>query len=123
MWARRVGVVVGLAQGVLITVLKIDSIIATLGMSSLLTALTDWVSGSQQILNLPSGLESLALNRDRAQFDLTVVVEEHDDEIFGVIAAAEPQRVKFINGNLPADIVCAKVWDVVEPLLPSVGRW
>lgn len=57
------GVVVGLAQGLLITALKIDSIIATLGMSSLLTALTDWVSGSQQILNLPSGLESLALNQ------------------------------------------------------------
>ncbi len=42
---------------------------------------------------------------------------------FGVIAAAEPQRVKFVNGTLPADIVCAKVWDIVEPLLPPVGRW
>ena len=42
---------------------------------------------------------------------------------FGVIAAAEPQRVKFVNANLPADIVCSKVWDIVEPLLPPVGRW
>ena len=42
---------------------------------------------------------------------------------FDVIAAAEPQRVKMIDGAQPADIVCAKIWDVVQPMLPRVGRW
>jgi amino acid adenylation domain-containing protein len=30
-------------------------------------------------------IESMALNRDRSQFDLTVVVEEHENQILGVI--------------------------------------
>jgi dTMP kinase len=42
---------------------------------------------------------------------------------FGVIAASEPQRVKFINGNQAFDIVCAEIWNVVHPVLPKVGRW
>ena len=42
---------------------------------------------------------------------------------FGVIAAGEPQRVKFINGARPADVVCASIWEIVQPLLPKVGRW
>jgi dTMP kinase len=42
---------------------------------------------------------------------------------FGVIAANEPQRVKFINGAQPVDVVCAKIWELVQPLLPKVGRW
>ena len=57
-------------------------------------------------------------------------IEEADQKFFervahgfGAIAAAEPARVKFINGTQPADIVCAKIWELVQPLLPSVGRW
>ena len=42
---------------------------------------------------------------------------------YGVIAASEPQRVKFINGAHPMDIVCAEIWKIVQPLLPKVGRW
>lgn len=42
---------------------------------------------------------------------------------FGVIAASEPQRVKFINGAQAVEAVCAEVWRVVEPVLPKVGRW
>jgi dTMP kinase len=42
---------------------------------------------------------------------------------FGVIAAAEPQRVRFINGAQPVDVVCATIWEIVHPLLPKVGRW
>ena len=42
---------------------------------------------------------------------------------FGAIAASEPQRVKFINGAQPVEVVCAEVWRVVEPVLPKVGRW
>lgn len=42
---------------------------------------------------------------------------------FGVIAAAEPQRVKFINGAQAFDVVCAEIWAIVQPLLPKLGRW
>ena len=42
---------------------------------------------------------------------------------FGAIAAAEPQRVKFINGAQPVEAVCADIWRMVEPVLPKIGRW
>jgi dTMP kinase len=42
---------------------------------------------------------------------------------FGVIAAAEPQRVKFINGAQPVEAVFAKIWEIVQPVLPQIGRW
>ena len=42
---------------------------------------------------------------------------------FGVIAAGEPQRVKFINGAQPVELVCAEIWRIVEPVLPKIGRW
>jgi len=42
---------------------------------------------------------------------------------YGVIAAGEPQRVKFINGAQPLDVVCAEIWKIVQPRLPKVGRW
>jgi dTMP kinase len=42
---------------------------------------------------------------------------------FGVIAATEPQRVKFINGAQPVETVCAAIWEHVQPLLPKTGRW
>ena len=64
----------------------------------------------------------LALRRDR--------FEEADQKFFervahgyGVIAAGESQRVKWINGAQPVEVVCAKIWEVVQPLLPKVGRW
>ena len=57
-------------------------------------------------------------------------IEEADRKFFervahgyGVIAASEPQRVKFINGAQPVEAVCAKIWEVVQPALPKVGRW
>jgi dTMP kinase len=42
---------------------------------------------------------------------------------FGVIAANDPHRVKFINGAQPVEAVCARVWDLVQPVLPKIGRW
>jgi dTMP kinase len=42
---------------------------------------------------------------------------------FGVIAASEPQRVKFINGAQPVETVCQTIWDIVQPIVPKVGRW
>jgi ribose transport system permease protein len=56
------GCVIGAASGALIVRAKIDSFIATLGMSSILLALIAWISGGQQILNLPSSFQSLATN-------------------------------------------------------------
>ena len=57
-------------------------------------------------------------------------IEEADQKFFdrvahgfNFIAASEPQRVKTINGALPPEIVCAKIWDHVEPMLSPVGRW
>jgi dTMP kinase len=57
-------------------------------------------------------------------------IEESDQKFFervahgfGVIAAQEPQRVKFINGNQQLDVVCARIWEQVEQVLPRVGRW
>jgi len=56
-------------------------------------------------------------------------IEEADQKFFkrvahgfGVIAATEPQRVKFINGAQPVEAVCTNIWELVRPLLPPVGR-
>jgi len=45
-----VGALVGLVNAFVIVVLRVDSFIATLGMSSILTAMVYWVSGNQQIV-------------------------------------------------------------------------
>jgi dTMP kinase len=57
-------------------------------------------------------------------------IEEADRKFFervahgyDVIAAAEPQRIKLINGAQPVEVVCAGIWNLVQPLLPKVGRW
>ena len=42
---------------------------------------------------------------------------------FEAIAAAEPQRVRLINGIKPVNIVCEEIWEAVRPVLPRVGRW
>ena len=57
-------------------------------------------------------------------------IEEADQKFFDrvahgfeFIAASDPQRVSKMDGTLPPEIVCAKIWDLVEPMLPPVGRW
>jgi dTMP kinase len=57
-------------------------------------------------------------------------IEEADRKFFervahgyGVIAASEPQRVKFINGAQPVEVVCKTIWEIVQLRLPKVGRW
>jgi ribose transport system permease protein len=54
------GAVIGLVNGLLITKVRIDSFIATLGMSSVLLALISWISNSQQILGLGSSFQAIA---------------------------------------------------------------
>jgi ribose transport system permease protein len=55
-----IGAFVGLLNGLLIVRAHIDSFIATLGMSSVLLAVIDWVSNSQQILGLSNGFQNIA---------------------------------------------------------------
>jgi ribose transport system permease protein len=54
-----VGALIGLGNALLIVKARIDSFIATLGMSSVLLALIAWISNSQQILELPGGFQNL----------------------------------------------------------------
>jgi ribose transport system permease protein len=53
------GALVGLCSGLLIVKARIDSFIATLGVSSILLAMIAWVSNSQQILGLPEGFQKI----------------------------------------------------------------
>jgi ribose transport system permease protein len=54
------GGVVGAVSALLVTVVRIDSFIATLGVSSIALACTDWLSGGAQILNLPAGFAAFS---------------------------------------------------------------
>jgi len=54
------GVLIGLLNGLLYVRGRIDSFIATLGMSSVLTAFVLWVSGGQQIIGLSTGFQQIA---------------------------------------------------------------
>jgi ribose transport system permease protein len=56
------GGVIGLVSGLLIVGARIDSFIATLGISSILLALIAWVSGGQQILDLGADYQQLGTN-------------------------------------------------------------
>lgn len=53
------GIVIGLLSGLLVVRARIDSFIATLGVSSLLAALITAISEGQQILDLPDGFAQL----------------------------------------------------------------
>jgi ribose transport system permease protein len=53
------GAVIGLINGLLVVKARIDSFIATLGMSSVLLAVIAWVSDSQQILGVPSSFQKI----------------------------------------------------------------
>jgi ribose transport system permease protein len=53
------GAAVGMFSWLMITRARIPSFIATLAVSSLLAAATAWISGSEQIINLPAGFSRL----------------------------------------------------------------
>jgi dTMP kinase len=42
---------------------------------------------------------------------------------FEAIATAEPDRVRVVNGANSIVAVCAAIWEIVQPILPRVGRW
>jgi dTMP kinase len=57
-------------------------------------------------------------------------IEEADHKFFArvdagfhTVATAEPERVKVVDGSAPVEIVCARIWEIVQPVLPKVGRW
>jgi ribose transport system permease protein len=53
------GALIGLVNGLLVVKVRIDSFIATLGVSSVLLALISWLSSSQQILGLSNSFQKL----------------------------------------------------------------
>ena len=57
--ATFAGVVVGAINGFLVVKIRIDSFIATLGMSSVLTAFTVWLSNNRSILGFPDSFADL----------------------------------------------------------------
>ncbi|MBU6411619.1 MAG: dTMP kinase, partial [Verrucomicrobia bacterium] len=42
---------------------------------------------------------------------------------YWAIAAAEPERVRVLDGSGTVEDVCQAIWEVVHPALPKVGRW
>ena len=57
-------------------------------------------------------------------------IEEADKKFFDrvikgyeAIAASEKRRVRVLDGSGSTENVCTKIWEVVEPALPKVGRW
>lgn len=58
--ALATGALIGLVNGLVVTVLNVDSFITTLGMTALLTAFVQWITNGQQILGLPADFQALA---------------------------------------------------------------
>lgn len=54
------GAAIGAISGLLVVKVRIDSFIATLGVSSILLAVIDWVSNSQQIINVNQSVQNIA---------------------------------------------------------------
>ena len=57
-------------------------------------------------------------------------MEEGDRHFFArvaqgyeAIAAAEPNRVRVVNGSGPVEVVCENICELVRPILPHIGRW
>ena len=71
---------------------------------------------------LQSRQSTLPFVRDR--------LEEGDQHFFArvaqgyeAIAAAEPGRLRVVNGAALIEVVCENIWELVRPILPHVGRW
>jgi dTMP kinase len=42
---------------------------------------------------------------------------------FQAIAAGEPERIRVVDGSSSLENVFAKIWELVQPVLPKSGRW
>lgn len=99
-------------------------------------AVTDFAVGDTKpkltlLLQVDPGTAAERLRSRQAQMPfIRDRIEEADQAFFArvaegfkQIAAAEPQRVKVINGAQPVDVVCASIWNEIYPFLPRIGRW
>jgi dTMP kinase len=80
------------------------------------------VSAEVSTERLRSRQSTLPFVRDR--------IEEADQNFFArvakgyeAIAAAEPNRIRVVDGSGAVGTVFGKIWDVVQPVLPRLGRW
>ena len=80
------------------------------------------VSSEVSAERLASRQATLPFVRDR--------LEEGDKHFFARVAhgyeaivAAEPDRVRVVDGAAAIEVVCESIWELVRPLLPRVGRW
>lgn len=48
---------------------------------------------------------------------------ERVEKGFAAIAAAEPNRFRVMEASGSIENVAARVWDLVRPVLPKIGRW
>lgn len=42
---------------------------------------------------------------------------------YEAVAAAEPNRVRVVDASGTVEVVCANIWELVQSILPRVGRW
>lgn len=59
-FALLAGLTVGIVNGLLVTKVRIDSFIATLGISACLTAVITWISGDQLVIGLPEAFKVIS---------------------------------------------------------------
>ena len=48
---------------------------------------------------------------------------ERVDRGFATIAAAEPKRFRLVEASGTLESVADRIWDLVRPALPKIGRW
>ena len=48
---------------------------------------------------------------------------ERVEKGFAAIAAAEPKRIRWVEASGSVECVATKIWDLVRPVLPKIGRW
>jgi dTMP kinase len=48
---------------------------------------------------------------------------ERVEEGFAAIAAAEPDRFRIVEASGSVEGVCERIYDLVRPVLPKIGRW
>ena len=83
------------------------------------------------LLHVPSEVSAERLQSRQATLPFVRDrMEEGDRHFFArvgrgyeAIAAAEPNRVRIVDGSGPVEVVCEKIWELVHPILPHIGRW
>jgi dTMP kinase len=48
---------------------------------------------------------------------------ERVEKGFAAISATEPKRFRVLDGSGSVESVSAKIWELVRPVLPKIGRW